>query len=172
MTTIKLTADQIAQVLAENEQVTTKPVIPPVKPITKGAVSWRSFFGSALDFKESKQYHAGLYTEGKSIPEEGISIAIDVPDNPDLKAYMSFLSVESTSISTTREGALNQTVGDFESGETHIWGTGGSVRAGINYPHTQLPMQLTPGRYYFNIRNSRPMAGSNYLKLKCYVKVF
>ena len=119
----------------------------------------------------SRSYRADVYGDGKIIPQEGVAIYFDIPDDADIVGYMSFSSVNSTAINTPREGALNSEAMNFKDGETQVWGTGETIRAGINFEHPKLPMQLKRGRYYFNIRNKHPRTQGNHLKLSCYVKI-
>ena len=176
MTSIKLTPEQIAQVLAENEQVEKPPVKPTPKPKpptppkpTPGATSWRSFFGQEIDWSKTTRYGTPPYTSGKIIPKEGVAIAFDVPVG--VSGYLTCLSAESVAISTRRQGSINETPLDFESGETAIWGTGSGLRVGFNYPHSALPTQLEPGRYFLNLRNMSPTDESNYIKAQVYIGI-
>ena len=113
-----------------------------------GSVSWESYFGTP--FQLGKFYP----NTDQFIPAEGLAIRFTIPMTS--AAYsLKFTTVENTTITTTRSGAVNQTVLDFSSGATHVWGESGGINCGINFPGTDI--DLIPGEtYFFNIRNDSP----------------
>jgi len=122
---------------------------------TVGSVSWEDFF--SLPFAAP-----GHYDTTKTIDSGGISLAFTVPvtSSPYLVV---FTTVGLTSISTTRTGSVNQTVGDYTSAPTETWGFG-TISGGINYSGTEI--MLVPGEtYFFNIRNDSP-TGTNQIRIQ------
>jgi len=125
---------------------------------TVGSVSWLSFFGRPFESPYSYAF--------KVIPSDGISIAFTVPITSDsVRVY--FSTVGNTTVSSTRTGSVNQTVGDYTSEPTHTWGSGQSIIGGINYPGQDI--DLIPGEtYFFNVRNNSPLSSNNLIDIKCW----
>ena len=98
------------------------------------------------------------------IPAEGIFIAFTVPVTA-LVYHGIFVTIGLTSISTTRSGALNRTVGDFNTPPTYIWGLGGGISYNINDPGYG-DIDLVPGQtYILNLKNNTP-AAANWMRIQ------
>ena len=131
---------------------------------TVGSVTWESVFGVPLDYVNGGSYNTPY---GYTIPTAGISIRFQAPQTTG-RFFVSFNSSETTSISTTRTGAINQGVLDFTTPPTKGWGIGGGLWAGVNYVGTDL--EMVPGEtYFFNIRNNSPRTSGNYIVFQAQV---
>jgi hypothetical protein len=111
-----------------------------------------------------------IYDKMLIIPAGGIFIPIKIPVTSDV-VKVTFTTVTITSVDTTRTGALNKTVGDFNTAPTAIWGEGGSsIKVGINNPGYGS-FQAVPGEtYIFNAKNTNPKA-ANWIRLQIVYQV-
>ncbi|MBU8921791.1 MAG: packaged DNA stabilization protein gp10 [Bacteroidales bacterium] len=116
---------------------------------TIGSVAWEWFFG--VPFELGRHYS----NTDKVIPAEGVSLRFTVPVTS-LSYELLFVSVGNTTVSSTRTGSVNQTVGDYTSAPSHTWGLGGGISAGVNLSGKDIA--LVPGEtYFFNIRINNPI---------------
>jgi len=131
------------------------PPTPPDSTDIAGAISWQSYFGVPFLSPSSDIT--------KVIPAAGQSVWFTVPDTTDSWRVV-FSNVSVTSVSGTRTGALNTTVGDFTTAPTHTWGTGGGFDGGINFAGQDK--DLIPGyTYILNFRNDTP-ASNNQIRMQ------
>ena len=139
-------------------------VEPPVTSPPPGSVTWESVFHEPLDYENGGRYQNSIYRSGVVIPTKGIAIAFRAPVT-NRSWFISFSSPESTAISTTRTGTINQKPLDFTTLPRKGWGIGGGLWCGVNTPGTDL--ELNPGEWYvFNIRNDSPARYNNKVIIK------